>query len=98
MEAISGKKKYANSIFLTEVKGAVLGSSFIKGFNVIFDVDRFQLGLTKADCSYDDAKNRPPVADVDRNGTNPNRNATRGSIVRKKKKKSNNFIFTIGSR
>ena len=84
MEMISGQKKYANSIFLTEVRGAVLGSSFIRGFNVIFDVDRLQVGLAKADCSYDDANNRSPA---DRNGTN--------TISVKKKKKKTNFIYTI---
>jgi len=48
-------KKYTNGIFLTEDNSAVLGAAFMKDFNVIFDVDRRQLGLAKANCSYDDS-------------------------------------------
>ena len=90
-------RKFTNGIFLTEDNSAVLGAAFMKDFNVIFDVDRRQLGLAKADCSYDHANLTPSSAHhhidtIPEDNTNPtsNGNTFRGfdaATAKKKKKK-----------
>lgn len=60
-----GPKRYAIRIYLTEMSGAVLGANFMNDFNVIFDVDKLQLAMARADCSYDDKHNRAPDPETD---------------------------------
>eukprot|EP01035_Chromulina_nebulosa_P030847 gene30847-41037_t len=68
-------------------------------FNVIFDVDKLQLGMARADCSYDDKHNKAPDPDPETDAAD--RNATRSpgsaaAAARQKKghsSKKPTFIF-----
>jgi hypothetical protein len=52
IELKSGRSKKAFRIYTTEKEGAVLGSNFMVGHNVVFDVERRRVGFAKSKCDY----------------------------------------------
>ncbi len=54
IELKNGQEKRAFRIYTTEKDGAVLGSNFMVGHNVFFDIERRRLGFSPSDCHYED--------------------------------------------
>ena len=50
----NGQEKKAFRIYTTEKDGAVLGSNFMVGHNIYFDIERRRLGFSPSDCNYED--------------------------------------------
>jgi Xylanase inhibitor N-terminal len=46
-----GSKKLTNRIYLEEPEGSVLGANAMFGYDILFDVQRHQIGIAKADCA-----------------------------------------------
>ena len=45
---------YAFRVYLTEGSGTVLGANFMNGHNVIFDIQKTQIGFVKSSCNAND--------------------------------------------
>merc|ERR1712003_255596 len=52
MEFDPEKGKYIPRFYLDEYGGSVLGANFMMGHDVLFDVEKFRLGITESDCDY----------------------------------------------
>jgi hypothetical protein len=49
-----GDGKYAFRVFFSSEDGTILGSNFITGYNVIFDVDKKKISFGRSSCNYEE--------------------------------------------
>mmetsp|Transcript_56 Transcript_56/g.128 ORF Transcript_56/g.128 Transcript_56/m.128 type:complete len:303 (-) Transcript_56:137-1045(-) len=52
MEYSKKRKKYTSRIYLTEMRGGVLGANFMLGKDVLFDVENHVIGFAESSCDY----------------------------------------------